>query len=516
MMSLSALLVLLLCLLTSVPPSLPDATSPPRGYFINCGASKEETLSGIRWTSDTEFISVGNVSEIKVAGVVPILSQVRYFPDKSARKYCFVFPVNKEGKYLVRTTYYYGGFDGGSEPPVFDQIIEGTKWSTVNTSAHYANGLTSYYEIIVVAQGKTLSVCLARNNHTVSSPFISAVELVNLEDSMYNSTSFSKYALSTVARHCFGSYGRIMSHPDDPFNRYWEPFEDENPVVDCHSNVSSKDFWNFPPAKAMQKALTTSRGKELVVKWPAAALPSAIYYVALYFQDNRTPSPFSWRTFDVSVNGKDFYKGLNVSTAGVMVFGTRWPLSGQTQITLTPHGNSPVGPLINAGEILQVVPLGGRTRTRDVIAMEELARRFDKPPPDWRGDPCLPSSHSWTGVYCVGSDILRVVKLDLTDHGISGTLPDVINDLTALTHIWLGGNKLSGSIPDMTNLNNLVSLRLSKNEFTGEIPPWLGKLESLKELHLQENKFTGKAPESLRGRSGLDLQLSSENQFDKS
>ncbi|KAG1330721.1 Leucine-rich repeat receptor-like serine/threonine-protein kinase [Cocos nucifera] len=360
MMPLSILLVLLLlCLLTSIPPSFPDAISPPRGYFINCGASKEETLSGIRWTSDGEFISVGNVSEIKVT----------------------------EGKYLVRTTYYYGGFDGGSEPPVFDQIIGGMRWSTVNTSANYANGLTSYYEIIV-------------------------------------------YALSTIARHCFGSSDQIMSYPDDPFNRYWEPFKDENPV------------------------------------------------------DNRSPSPFSWRMFDVSVNGKAFYKGLNVSTAGVMVFGTQWPLSGQTQITLTPPGNSPVGPVINAGEILQAVPLGGRTLPRDVIAMEELARRFDNPPPDWRGDPCLPSSYLWTGVYCMGSDIVRVVKLDLTDHGISGTLPDIIANLTALTHIWLGGNKLSGSIPDMTNLNNLVSLLL------------------------QENKLTGKAPESLRGRSGLDLQLS--------
>lgn len=505
----------LLCLLASIPPSLPGATAP-RGYFINCGASKEETIGGIQWITDREFISAGNAAEIKVSGVVPMLSRVRHFPDKSARKYCFVIPIHKQGKYLVRTTYYYGGFDGGSEPPVFDQIIEGTKWSTVDTRANYANGLTSYYEIIVVAHGKSLSVCLARKNQTViSNPFISALELVNLEDSMYNSTNFSKYALSTIARHCFGHSDRIMSYPDDPFNRYWEPFKDENPVVECHSNVSSKDFWNLPPAKAMQKALTTSRGKELVVKWPAMALPGASYYVALYFQDNRTPSPFSWRTFDVSVNGKDFYKGLNVSTAGVMVFGRQWPLSGQTQITLTPHGSSPVGPLINAAEILQVVPLGGRTLTRDVIAMEELARRFNNPPPDWRGDPCLPSSNSWTGVYCMGSDTARVVKLDLTDHGISGTLPDIIANLTAVTHIWLSGNKLSGSIPDMTNLNNLVSLRLAKNEFTGAIPPSLGKLESLKELHLQGNKLTGMAPESLRGKSGLDLQLSPENQFDE-
>lgn len=111
---------------------------------------------------------------------------------------------------MLRTMYYYGGFDGGKEPPVFDQIIQGTKWSTVNTSEDYAKGLSSYYEIIVAALGKTLSVCLARNEHTVSSPFISAIELEYLEDSMYNSTDFTKYALSTVARHSFGRDQEII------------------------------------------------------------------------------------------------------------------------------------------------------------------------------------------------------------------------------------------------------------------------------------------------------------------
>ncbi|KAF8411664.1 hypothetical protein HHK36_004222 [Tetracentron sinense] len=57
---------------------------------------------------------------------------------------------------MVRTTYYYGGFDGRKEPHVFDQIFEGTKWSTVNTTEDYAKGLTTYYEIVVAALGKAL------------------------------------------------------------------------------------------------------------------------------------------------------------------------------------------------------------------------------------------------------------------------------------------------------------------------------------------------------------------------
>lgn len=106
----------------------------------------------------------------------------------------------------MRTTYYYGGYDGGKNPPVFDQIVEGTKWSTVNTTEDFAKGLSSFYEVVVVAMGKMMSVCLARNQHTDSnsSPFISALELEFLEDSVYNTTDFKNFALSLVARNTFG------------------------------------------------------------------------------------------------------------------------------------------------------------------------------------------------------------------------------------------------------------------------------------------------------------------------
>jgi Malectin-like domain len=113
---------------------------------------------------------------------------------------------------LIRTTYYYGGFDGGKEPPVFDQIIDGTRWSTVNTTEDYSKGLSTYYEIIVAAHSKMLSVCLARNSATVSSPFISALELMNLDDSLYNATDFKSYALTTVARHRFGQNVAIIRY----------------------------------------------------------------------------------------------------------------------------------------------------------------------------------------------------------------------------------------------------------------------------------------------------------------
>lgn len=157
----------------------------------------------------------------------------------------------------------------------------------------------------------------------------------------------------------------FFSHPGDQFNRYWEPYSDGAPVVESQGSVAPAAFWNKPPEDVFRRGVTASRGDTLELQWPPAPLPKASYYLALYFQDNRTPSPLSWRVFDVAVNGQAFFAGLNVSTAGSMLYGAAWPLSGQTKITLTPAPGSPVGPVINAAEVMMVVPLGGRTHPRD-------------------------------------------------------------------------------------------------------------------------------------------------------
>ncbi|XWS68017.1 hypothetical protein CRYUN_Cryun04dG0054200 [Craigia yunnanensis] len=408
------------------------------GLMITCGSSVKQTVPNteVTYIPDDGFTFVGNKTALKTKGLLPILTTLRYFPDESARKYCYTFLAIKGGKYLVRTIYYYGGFDGGKEPPVFDQIIGGTKWSVVNTTEDYANGLSSYYEIILVAPTKTLSVCLARNKQTDSSPFISAIEVISLDGSIYNSTDFAEYALVTVARSTFGNQEDGISFPDDPHYRLWQPFKDKNAVVSSQSSVSTSEFWNKPPAKAFVTAITTSPGKKLEVQWPPLSLP---------------------------INRKNFYSNLNVTTGGVTVYAPQWPLSGLTKISLTPDAKSSDGPLINAGEIYQILPLGGRTLTRD-------------------GDPCLPPENSWTGVSCSKDKIARVVSLDLTNLGISGALAPTIDNLAALHHLWLGGNQISGSIPEMNSLGRLETLHLEKNNFTGPISKSLGKLGNLHEI----------------------------------
>lgn len=120
---------------------------------------------------------------------------------------------------MVRTTYFYGGVNGPQHPspPAFDQIVDGTFWSVVNTTEDYARGNFTSYEGVFLAQGKIMSVCIGSNSYTDSDPFISALEIVILGDSLYNTTDFSNFGLNLVARHSFGYSGPTIRSVENSF-----------------------------------------------------------------------------------------------------------------------------------------------------------------------------------------------------------------------------------------------------------------------------------------------------------
>ena len=49
---------------------------------------------------------------------------------------------------------------------------------------------------------------------------------------------------------------------------------------------------------------------------------------------------------------------------------------------------------------------------------------------------------------------------------------------------------LTGTIPDLSNLDNLTRLRLHNNSLSGEVPATLGGLDSLKQLWLHNEDAT--------------------------
>ena len=154
-------------------------------------------------------------------------------------------------------------------------------------------------------------------------------------------------------------------YPDDQFARIWLPFGQSNSSNSSRSNVLVSGFWNLPPLKVFETKLGSDQLEALELRWPPASLRKAEYYIALYFAENGGSSVGGPRKLNISVNGVTYYRGLNVTTTGVVVFANQWPLSGPTTITLTPDSGSKLGPLINAGEVFQVMPVGGSTLTRD-------------------------------------------------------------------------------------------------------------------------------------------------------
>lgn len=182
------------------------------GVLIDCGADVGSVNNGLEWLPDSGYISAGSSKFIAREGLVQTLFTVRSFPlsNNVFKKFCYEIPVDRTKKYLVRTTYYYGGVNGNANPPVFDQIVDGTLWRVVNTTEDFLSGESSYYEGVFMPTGKNLSVCVAGNTYTDSDPFISALEVVPLWDQLYNSTDFRAHALSLVARHSFGYDGPVF------------------------------------------------------------------------------------------------------------------------------------------------------------------------------------------------------------------------------------------------------------------------------------------------------------------
>ncbi|KAK8961010.1 hypothetical protein KSP40_PGU017581 [Platanthera guangdongensis] len=183
------------------------------GLLLNCSATTPiDNLGGLLWLSDFAFISTRESRSMSFPGLLPALSTLRSFPGAGHphRKFCYIIPNFRDSCYLVCTNYFYGGINGPGDPPVFDQIVDGTFWTIVNTTTDNVAGAASSYEGVFLARGTKMRVCLAGNDYTDSDPFMNTLEMIILEDFVYNSTDFRKKALGLIMRSIFGYDGPIV------------------------------------------------------------------------------------------------------------------------------------------------------------------------------------------------------------------------------------------------------------------------------------------------------------------
>ncbi|KAF5468748.1 hypothetical protein F2P56_012878 [Juglans regia] len=90
---------------------------------------------------------------------------------------------------------------------------------------------------------------------------------------------------------------------------------------------------------------------------------------------------------------------------------------------------------------------------------------------------------------------LEVLRLDR--NALTGSVPDLSN-LTNIVELNLAKNNLTGALPDLTQMKNLNYLDLSNNSFEpSEAPTWFSALSSLTTLIMEYGSLQGPVPQEL-------------------
>ncbi|KAI5411532.1 hypothetical protein KIW84_056557 [Lathyrus oleraceus] len=121
-------------------------------------------------------------------------------------------------------------------------------------------------------------------------------------------------------------------------------------------------------------------------------------------------------------------------------------------------------------------------------ALQDIANSLGKKNWNFDTDPC--SNKNWfteleNSVTCncsvAGDNFCHVVTMDLTGNQMSGNIP---SELGSLTHIR--------------------TLQLSSNNFTRELPATLAKLTALRDFRISDNQLSGKIPGFIQNWTNID------------
>ncbi len=124
-------------------------------------------------------------------------------------------------------------------------------------------------------------------------------------------------------------------------------------------------------------------------------------------------------------------------------------------------------------------------------------------PCDWAGVSCNEfnevtqlsrSGHGLTGTVPNLKDLVHLQSLILSANSLTGNVPEWLNELTNLRYVSFVDNDLTGTIPDLSNLD-LTNLFLGKNELTGTTPTYIEDMTNLISLSLYNNQLEGEIPD---------------------
>ncbi|XP_058195595.1 probable LRR receptor-like serine/threonine-protein kinase At1g67720 [Rhododendron vialii] len=497
-------LLLILCLIPSSLCQVKEFIS------IDCGGTSNYTDQHTRleWVSDTGIMSQGKPLQVENPNgdLQPQYKIRRDFPVDN-KKYCYTLSTEERRRYLVRATFLYGTSANEDTYPKFLLYLDATKWATVavqDASRVYVK------EMIIRAPSDSIDVCLCCA--TTGSPFISTIELRSLNLSMYATDFEDGFYLKVAARVNFGAASKeAVRYPDDPYDRIWNSDLEKRPNylvgvapgterinTTKNINVNTREY---PPVKVMQTAVVGTKGvlsyRLNLEDFPANARAFAYFAEIESLGANETRKfkmaepympDYSNAVVNIAENANGSYtlyepSYMNVTLDFVLSFSFR----------RTSDSNR--GPLLNAIEISKYVQIGSKADEQDVNVLNALRAMSDESVGTSEGDPCVPAPWEW--VTCSSNIPPRITKIMLSGKNMQGEIPSGLENMDALTELWLDGNSLAGSIPDMSRLVNIKIVHLENNKLSGPLPSYFGRLPSLQELYVQNNSLSGKIPPAL-------------------
>ncbi|KAM3333217.1 hypothetical protein ACQJBY_028371 [Aegilops geniculata] len=451
----------------------PSSTS---GFIsLDCGNRNttpytDSSIRGIQHQSDVGFVEGGlthQIAAVYMAGA-PYESQktLRSFPNGSRN--CYTLP-STPGKKLVRALFTYGDYDGlnrtmDGSPFLFGLHIGANFWEAVNLT-NWDPSSTIWKEVLTVAPGDSVSVCLI--NFGTGTPFVSALELRPLQDSMYPFVN-SSVSISYFRRIRFGqATDFITRYPLDPYDRFWEGWSFSYNTYPWMTLNTSSTVRRLPgdntfqvPEGILQQASTLDTNYSFfeinVAVGPNLDAKNLQLLPIFHFAEINISNQN--RRFDIYSDNDLLFPDFSPSRfqADSMHENGRFLHNPTATFLLNKTRSSRLPPLINAFETPEDPQLHLTLSVSTLYQLHERSQetlQFGTNKLEWRS--MLPKR--------------LFLGRDLSTSGLKGGLVISFMNMASLENLDLSHNNLTGAIPDY-QIKSLKVLDLSYNQLDGPIP----------------------------------------------
>ncbi|CAM6093586.1 unnamed protein product [Calypogeia fissa] len=457
-----------------------------KGFLsIDCGSNRttyKDNL-GLTWITDNgTYMKTGISVEQPYVNFTLLNSSAgagnqafhsyRYFPER-LNKYCYELETVPNASFLIRASFYLNEFELQKRLPFqFVTYINATEWFTVTVGEGSQSDMFVAQEAIFYAPSALMYFCMVP---VIGVPFISSLELRQLEPTMYAYSGSRLQFLSLLFRYNMGPYAttpEVVRFPDDSYDRVWRLAPPSQYPINTFSNSTQASNTtgpdvNYVPPKVMQDAwLFTSNDQAPgydqqrpsfdIYTAPQVSFTGLHYaYTVAYVEslNSTSSSPFSMDIlfdydYDDQIGLGAFYgPTINVSNQTSMQVTPNLPLvSTAIQVELSlPSGAKQEGSLpLNAFEAYGQFDYNfSTTNPSDAATMTII--RSNLSGTDWQGDPCTPVPYE--GVSCTCSpycgalyEAFTVTSLNLSNLPAS----DVSSVFNLSSPAWISQGLVTG------------------------------------------------------------------------